>query len=163
MARAGFILVSAATTRSLSRKLNNLRGRAATAAEGDAAQRRLLKRVKDRFLREVDERGIPWPGLSPYTQKRKGIMGDGQILVDTGALYKSIRVEKGAGGPGTVRVNTGAGFRIVAGGSEAPYAPVHQFGSEDIPQRKFLGVSKQDVRSLTRLTQRIMQGFRVRV
>lgn len=125
-------------------------------------EQRMLKRTKARFLQEVDPDGRPWAPLDPITRKRKGIMGPHQILVDSGHMYKDIQVVRGATarGPGTVTVNTGSGFRI--GVPNTKYAAVHQFGSEHVPARPFLGINKSDVRSLVEMIKRMMSGKRVR-
>ena len=53
-----------------------------------------------------------------------------QQLVDTGRMRESIRV-------------LGKSFNSRLVGSDVPYAPFHNSGTERLPQRKFVGNSKQ--------------------
>lgn len=126
-----------------------------------ALEQRMLKRTQDRFLREIDPDGKPWPPLDPATRKKEGTAGPNQILIDTGTLARSIRILKGttANTPGSVKVPTGAGFSI---GSTLPYAAVHQKGLGRVPVRRFLGIGKGDIRSMVTLAKNIMLGRRTR-
>jgi phage virion morphogenesis protein len=123
---------------------------------------RMLKRTQKRFLNEVDPDGKPWKPLDPSTRKKYGTAGPDQILIDSGNMARDIQIIRGrtAKGPGTVRVNTGAGFSI--GTPNTKYAALHQLGSEDVPARPFLGITNEDIRSLTRMVTNMLNGKKVR-
>ena len=148
----------------LKRKLSLLGINVARVFAQKELEQRMLKRTQKRFLQEVDPDGKPWAPLSPYTTKRVGIAGPGQILIDSGHMAKDIQIVKGrtAKGSNTVRVRTGAGFTI--GTPNTPYARHHQFGqpSKNIPARPFLGITNEDIRSLLRMSKNMLLGKKVR-
>lgn len=153
----------AKATQSLKRKLTALGVSTRRVFGQKELEQRTLKRVKRRYLQEVDPDGKPWTPLHPSTRKRHGIAGPSQILIDSGNMYKDIQVIRGttANGPGTVKVNTGAGFRI--GVPNTKYAALHQYGSEDVPARPFIGLNRADVKSLIAMIGRMLKGKRVRI
>lgn len=142
-------------------KLATMNAAAVETFSSDKLKERAVKRVKARFLQEVDPDGKPWQLLSPATRKRKAIMGADQILVDEGKLYESIGYD--SKGPNSVGSNTGAGFRITAGGPKAPYARRHQLGLGFTPKRRFIGLSDADVSSMEKMIERMLAGKPVRV
>lgn len=79
--------------------------------------------VDDRFDTSTDPTGAPWQPLKASTvaKRRKG---SARPLIDTGNLRNSIATRPG---PRSLRI-----------GTVVPYAPVHQFGTKHIPQRRFL-------------------------
>lgn len=70
--------------------------------------------------------GTPWARLAPKTLQRKG----GDILIDTGQLHQSIAYEV-------------VGDTLLVGTSKT-YGAYHQFGTDKLPKRAFLGLSAQD-------------------
>lgn len=142
-------------------KLATMAAAASTTFSSDKLKERAVKRVKARYLQEVDPEGKPWQLLSPLTRKRKAIMGSSQILVDEGNLYESIGYD--SKGTDSVGSNTGAGFRITAGGPKAPYARRHQIGLGFTPRRPFIGLSDADVSSMEKMIERMLAGKPVRV
>lgn len=151
-------------TRSYAVKMAVLKAKTADVLNGETLAKVALRRTKERFLRMRDPEQNKWQKLSPLTRKRFNAMGSSQILVDSLALYNSIdyRLDTFAVKKNVVGAN-GGGFRIVAGGSKAPYAKYHQFGGGRAPQRQFLGLSRQDVRVLRDSANRLIQGKAVKI
>lgn len=80
------------------------------------AARRL---VYDTFTDETDPWGRRWPRWAPSTRASRARSGaQGRMLLQTGALYRSIEATADDGG-----------IAIQAGGAGAPYADFHQFGN----------------------------------
>lgn len=160
MAR-GLVNVQARITARGRTKLEVLESNVSETFSTDKLKERAVRRAKKRFLQEIDPKGRPWQLLSPATRKRVGRLGADQILVDSGALFESINYDSKSG-PNAVRSNTGAGFRLTAGGPDAPYARRHQLGLGFTPRRRFLGLDKNDIRSMERMIDRMLAGLPVR-
>ena len=116
----------------------------------------LLARTLRRFDREVDPDERPWVPRKEATIERRsraGFDGEGPLLVQTGALRNAIRLIRG--GKGTVSTNTGAGVRIGVQDTEiAKRAGAHQRGYGHIPQRRFLGIGRLDIKAVDSLLRR---------
>jgi len=133
-------------------------------------ERLILRRTKDRFAplganprAQKDPVGRTWRRLATATRRRRNA-DRSAVLVETGALRNSIVVlQKGMGK--ALGVPSGASSRIgvspsVLGQRSRPvqeYAAVHQAGTAQVPQRRFLGVSKEDARAVEGIIQRIMR------
>jgi phage gpG-like protein len=139
--------------------------RARTAFTLDAATQDvgelLLKRTKERFIRQVDPDGIKWAALAPATVTRKKYPPTknefrNSILRSTGLLYDSIALIRD-NSTRFLASNTGAGVRIgVNNPKAARYGIFHQQSSGRsvstrnggvLPQRRFLGIGRLDVKA----------------
>lgn len=105
----------------------------------------LLARIRRRFLEETDPDGKKWPqskaaqirrgGGKTYRYvngTRKGYSGTG-TLFETGALFQSIQLGRAVDG----EINIG---------TDIPYAPFLQRGTQRLPARVFLGFGEDDQR-----------------
>lgn len=108
----------------------------------------------ERFRSHTDPQGRSWKHLKPRTiaEKRRlpSIESPYFQLIRTGDMRAAIRVRH-------VDANTiSIGLRT----AEIPYAKHHQFGAPkaNIPQRKFLGVTKAANTQVRRLMQQFVQG-----
>ena len=102
----------------------------------DEASALILSRIRRRFLAETAPDGTKWkPSLAATNRRKKGNTG---TLFNTGRLFRSI--QSAATGPNERSIFT-----------DVEYAPYHQFGTSRLPQRKFLGVSNEDVDLVQRL------------
>ena len=102
--------------------------------------RDMKKEVDMRFRNEVDTDGRPWKGLKGSTiisrynsglKKKRGkraVKGRSRILSNTGRLRNSIRAR-----------NTRTEAIV---GTNIKYAATHNFGYRRIPQRRFMGLSR---------------------
>ena len=102
--------------------------------------RDMKKEVDMRFRNEVDTDGRPWKGLkgssiiSRYNsglkkkRGRRAVKGRSRILSNTGRLRNSIRAR-----------NTRTEAIV---GTNIKYAATHNFGYRRIPQRRFMGLSR---------------------
>lgn len=110
----------------------------------------LLRRTLKRFDSEVDPDGRPWVPLARSSlQRRKRNPGNssGKILVQTRAMRNAIKLIRG--GAGSVYTTTGVGHRIgIQDEGIAVRARVHNLGLGHVPQRRFLGVGRLDVKSV---------------
>lgn len=88
--------------------------------------------TRQRFADKKDPDGVSWEMLAPSTvRQKKNQSGTAQgILVEKGDLLRSI----------TFHAN---GYSVVIG-TDRPYGKYHQTGTQNMPKRAFLGVSKQD-------------------
>ena len=93
--------------------------------------RQLLLSTDQRFEKEVDPDGVPWKANTPYTRKLKKAKG----FID-----KILQ----ASGRGRASINYAATKDRVVVGTNVDYMRKHQLGLEGLPQRKFLGISKED-------------------
>ncbi len=100
----------------------------------------MVMSAKRNFAEERDPAGKPWKPLKPATIKRKG---SSRILFDTGALNRSIQVLA----LDRDRVAVGPAY------TEQKKGKWHQFGTEHIPARPFLGFSepRNDVERLKQI------------
>ncbi len=112
----------------------------------------LLSRTLRRFDREEDPDGRHWVPHSKETVRKRG--PGAKILNETGELRNSIRRIRG-NAAGTVYTITGAGSRL---GVEDPQiarrAAANQYGTLHIPQRRFLGIGRLDVKAVDSLMRR---------
>lgn len=96
----------------------------------DEAEAIVLNRIRARFLNEVDTDGDPWPE-SEAAKKRRASGRGGGTLFDTGTLFHSIQA-----------FASGPDWREI--GTDVHYGKYHQYGTEHLPVREFLGVSAED-------------------
>ena len=106
--------------------LSKLAGALAVEPILDESSAVLLNRIRQRFLEAKDTQGTPWP-VSAASRRRTG----GKTLYDTGKLFHSIQL-----------ASAGANSRFI--GTDVEYGPHHQFGTETLPKREFLGFSDED-------------------
>jgi phage gpG-like protein len=139
----------------LKRRISTIREKLQLPALIEPIGELLLKRTLTRFDREEDPSGNPWVPLQPSTIKRRMREGTGtKKLNATGAMRASIQVIRG-GIVGAIFTNTGAGLRIgITDPRQALKGRVHNQGSKNVPQRRFLGVGPLDVRAVSGLMQR---------
>lgn len=91
----------------------------------------MLARTRARFLQQVSPDGVPW--IPSFAAIRRALHGDGGgTLYDTGRLFHSIQLY-------LVDDNT----RAI--GTDVDYAPKHQFGTDGMVKREFLGFGDDDV------------------
>ena len=123
-------------------------------------EQRILKNTKERFVHKRSPNGVPWAPLSTAAIERRarlrksakyfptafGLAHYG-ILVSTGQLADSIRIFRTGESRGKLMA-TGAGFRI---GTNHPAARMHQYGTNKVPARPFLGFTRFDVGYIERL------------
>lgn len=95
----------------------------------------LVKSHGDFFSSRVDPNGSQWPPLAAYTIKKKG---HDVPLVETGAMKSSV-LEKGADHIEAVS------HRGLLFGTKDEKAVYHQFGTNRIPQRAFIGMQTEQV------------------
>ena len=114
----------------------------------------LLRRTLDRFDKEVDPDGKPWPDLSKETIRTKRRKGLGKRkLISKGEMRSAISVIRG--GLGSTFTNTGAGFRIgIQDDRIAKYARIQNRGNRHIPARRFLGIGSADIKAVDALLRR---------
>ena len=88
---------------------------------------------------KTDAEGNAWAPWAPSTAKARQKKGNAALglLFDSGALYKSITVNK-----------TETGFEVV---SSSPYLKYLQFGTAHMPARPVMGMSKAVVQQVTEL------------
>lgn len=98
----------------------------------DEAQALILNRNRARFLDQVSPDGQKWK------PSRRALRTGGATLFHTGKLFHSLQASV-----------SGVNERTV--GTDIPYAAPHQFGTGNMPARKFLGVSDNDLFVLERL------------
>lgn len=134
----------------------------------------LVRRTKARFLpagthenAQKDPSGRPWVRLSRERVRAKDKKyGPGKpILVATNTLHDAIKIVRSnlhskiaLGSASGAKANIG----VYAASPAAKYAGIHQTGGVSgrgsiIPQRKFLGIGKADVRAVDRLLKRMMK------
>lgn len=102
----------------------------------DEAEALLLNRIRTRFLAETDPDGNKWPE-SKAAKKRRAAGGTG-TLFDTGTLFHSLQAYA-------------KGLDERAIGTDVPYAPFLQAGTDKMPSRVFLGFSAEDMTLVERL------------
>lgn len=142
-------------------RIRTIRASTAAVLTGERLPQLLLKRTKERFLKQVDPEGAKWKALSPATLEDKRKRGKRMaILQREGVLYDSIAII--SRNMTTLAVSTGAGFSIGVinsnngeyGADPAVYGRTHQFGNAKVRQRRFLGVGKSDVKAVDNLLRR---------
>jgi hypothetical protein len=130
-------------------KLQRIQAGLPTVAAGASMGEYLVRRIKERFLREEAPSGARWAPLSPETRKGPGILRYSETM------YKAIGVIGGTN-EGSFALNTGAGFRIGVRGSggddsnPAVYGRFHQYGTKKMKARPFLGLSRADEQGAVR-------------
>ena len=100
-----------------------------------------VERVMLRFENSEAPDGTPWQPLKrprPLRQGQRGIGGD-QPLMNIGNLYNSIEAQV-------------IGKHRLQIGTATDYAHYHQFGTQHIPARPFLGVTDDLLASIKELT-----------
>lgn len=142
-------------------RLRTIRASTATVLHGDHLQDLLLKRTKERFLKQVDPDGNKWRPLAQATLDDKIKRGKRTaILQRTGLLYNSIAIIKR--NQTTLASATGAGFSIGVinsndgeyGSDPGIYGRAHQFGTGRVPKRRFLGMGPLDVKAVDSMLRR---------
>jgi hypothetical protein len=119
----------------------------------------LLRRMQDRYDREVDPEGERWVPLARKTVLDKQRLGVGSkgILKRTDELRHAIQIIRGSVA-GTMFTNTGGGVRIGVSGPPKVVSRgrAHQRGvpQKHLPQRRFLGIGSLDVRSVDSMLRR---------
>lgn len=89
----------------------------------------LLNRIRTRFLAETDTDGKKW--IQSEAAKKRRAKGGTGTLFDTGRLFHSIQAHK-----------KGANGRAIS--TDVQYAKYHQFGTNKLPKREFLGFNQED-------------------
>ncbi|MCK5307024.1 MAG: phage virion morphogenesis protein [Zetaproteobacteria bacterium] len=125
-------------------------------------EKMLLRRTKDRFRTKKAPDGKAWKDLKDITAAQK-TTGKSKPLIRSGEMYKAIEVVRSTMGEASLRSPTGAGFTIGIVGEAVTRARAHQFGARKsgkggrsrIPQRRFLGIGKEDVTAVNRLLRRL--------
>ena len=97
----------------------------------------MYKDSLDHFAKQTSDTGA-WTPI----QYRKG-----RILQDTGALRNSLQAS-----------NTKDSAVVSAGNSSVDYAGYHQYGTKNIPQRKFLWISQTLRDAITRMVGKFSIG-----
>lgn len=95
----------------------------------DEASAFLLHRILTRFLSETDPSGKPWIPSKAGMARR--LEGTGGTLLATRRLFNSIQVYKD--GEGARRIST-----------DVPYAAKHNFGTDGMVKREFMGFNEED-------------------
>jgi phage gpG-like protein len=104
----------------------------------------ILRRTLVSFDHEEDPDGSPWQPNATSTLRRKRV----GILNVTGTLRNSIQLIRGSN-IGTLAVNTGAGIRIgISDPEQARIGRYQQFGTKNIPARRFLGIGAEDIKAV---------------
>ena len=91
----------------------------------------VLDENRETFLGERSPGGVPWVSLKNETIRRKSGQG---ILRDTDKLFRSV-TQFGAAG-NVFRMNG----NFLETGTTIRYGQIHQFGSNLVPARPFLGI-----------------------
>lgn len=97
-----------------------------------AVAKKQAKTVQDFFKRSFKNQGFTDERLMPWKPRKRS--KNSPILIQTGALRRSIKIIEILGSKRIKR------YRIQ---SDAPYGAFHNAGTEHIPQRQFMGVSKR--------------------
>lgn len=132
----------------------------------------LLRRVKERFkppggkIAQRDPSGNPWAKLKDGTKRRINL-NRSQVLVESGKLRDAIQiVRSNLSSISALASPTGAGFYIgiPLGHEVAKYARLHNNGGRTgkgvrIPRRRFLGISREDVKAVDNLLRREMRKW----
>jgi len=93
--------------------------------------------AKRRFNQEIDPNGDKWEPLAKSTIKRRRKRSR-KPLQDSGTLRKSIETKRAIGAVFDLEMSR------VEWGSRLPYAAAQHYGTKTIPQRPFVGFSKED-------------------
>lgn len=168
MARNSFIQVNVSGASRVRLLTSSIRGGIFASIAQGRIERLIVKRTKDRFAplganprAQKDPVGKLWRRLAEGTRRRTN-PDRSQLLVETASLRNAIVIlQKGmgkalgrpTGGNSRVGVNPSA---LNGGKRVEEYAIVHQAGTARIPQRRFLGVSRQDAKAVEAVIQRIM-------
>lgn len=139
----------------LGRRIQTIRDNLKLPVMVDEITTLLLRRMLDRFDKEVDPQGNKWIPLAQSTLERKarGGWGNENILVRTHDMRNAI--QRIRGGLGSTFLNTGAGARIgIQNPAIAKYAKFHRKGTAIMPKRQFLGLNALDVKAVDSLLRR---------
>lgn len=109
--------------------------------------RPLTNRIERIFHRSTrsrfEQEGPGWPPLAPATRARKARQGQTKMLRATDALFASLT----GGGGGTVSKRP-TELRF---GSDVSYAFYHEYGTEKMPQRQLVRLTKAEEREIADL------------
>jgi len=104
----------------------------------DEAGALIFNRIKKRFLAQESPEGVAWePSYAAFRRSfgigRRGqrVKSGGGTLFDTGTLFHSIQL-----------FSVDPLERAI--GTDVFYAPFHNFGTDTLPQREFLGFGESD-------------------
>jgi len=124
------------------------------------AKQLLIRRMRARFMAEVDAYGSSWPALAKktiYNKRWKGSSNPEKKLVDSGTLYRSFGEVSGSNA-GLFTTSTGLGFRIGIDDDEAAfYGRIQHYGNYRIPARPFMDLAYNDVRSYREAVARLVK------
>lgn len=98
--------------------------------------------TRERFDKKTSPQGVKWADLLPSTQEQKG---NNNILVQSDDLMRSI----------THHANQ---YAVSVGTSET-YGVFHQFGTNKMSARPFLGLSEDDKHDIYTLINEYLNGF----
>lgn len=113
---------------------------------GDQELGVLQDKLKANFERTVSPDIQPWAKLAPGSAARRKVnkQNPGQILVDTGALKRSV-TEDGAGIRAVVSEPGQGGYSL---GTDIPYSVYHDKGTSRMPARRHLGTNAHDLEAV---------------
>lgn len=168
MAANSFIQVSITGASRVRLLTASLRGGVFSSIAQGRIEKLIVKRTKDRFAplganprAQKDPVGKTWRRLAEATRRRKN-PDRSQVLTETASLRNAIVILQTGMGKALGRA-TGAASRVgvspsaLSGGKRVEeYAIVHQTGTARFPQRRYLGVSKEDAKAVEAVIQRIM-------
>lgn len=90
-------------------------------------------RIQTAFAIDSDPvTGTPWPELKPATLRAKQKAGYGSDALENRRILRGAAIATVEG-------------RAILVNNQPDYAKYHQFGTSKIPQRRFVGVSPQDI------------------
>ena len=139
----------------LAQRINTIRTNTGVTLGSNVILELLLRRTEERFARQVDPDGVPWPGRMTHGTRGKVDKRSAglPLLVRTGKLRDSIGIIRGFT-PGQLGVATGAQGRIgIKDPRVAFYARMHQLGIGQ-ERRRFLGIGALDVKAVDSLLRR---------
>lgn len=155
-------MASTTGTQAVVDKLRRVHDAAVGVVNEEPLKRLLRDRIVGRFDEGVDPQGSPWPGLLASTlarKKRFGYQKPEQLLQATKRLRNSLGIINGTN-TGLIAVSTGLGFRIgVRDKAAAQYGRIHNYGLAGQEQRRFLGFSALDLRSVRAYLRRSVQSI----
>jgi phage gpG-like protein len=169
-----FLSVRTSRVKHIKRKVDSVRGALTGIALEGRLEKLMVARVRRRFEQQRDPEGKPWRPVQKESRYGAGQNKDlGQALLNTKTLYNSIRVLRRDRDRSLLSAATGAGFRIgvnpnLVYGTDSKYAKqravkvaevgrIHNFGL-GVPKRTFMGVGKDDVRSVEQFLARRMKA-----
>jgi len=118
----------------------------------DEAATIILNNTRARYLQELNPDGIPWiPSQAGMDRRRAGGTG---TLFATGTLWRSIQLG----------VAANENERVIIANAETSkgyqYGLAHQYGTEHLPIREFMGVPESDIELFEgRMLQRVANAL----